>query len=129
MTETHVDPREVGRFTLSKKEHRRYLVIELEGDLDSYTGDILLRELQELPSGGGCIIIRCRRLNSITPSGVGVLLRGVECLQGEAQGSRTVLLTELSPAVKGVFDSLSMGEVFTICSRMGEAKRLLRKPL
>ncbi len=115
------------RFAIVAKMRHRYMMVDLVGVLDSYSGEEIQEALQGVctfsqgtPSCG--VIIRCRGLTSLTPSGVGLLLQLVE----QFEQLTNVVLVEMSAKFQGLLRELQVADAFLVCQHVSEAKRYLR---
>ncbi len=115
--------KEEVRLTVGVKQKSRYTILECVGSLDSYSGTTFIDEVKNLSLSDGGIIVRCRKLESLAPSGVGVLLRMIE----DFRSTHQVVFTELNSTMQKTLDDLGVTDSFVQFPRLGAAKRHLRK--
>ncbi len=110
------------RFHLKVKERSRWTVLSLEGSLDSYSGDLLVETIDKLQKKPKGTILRCKGLEDISPSGIGLLLGIVEGIQQYCP----VILVELDPTLREHLRVLRVEGSFLIFPTVRDAKRYLR---
>lgn len=97
-------------------------VFELTGELDFHTSPDLRSKLQpvcEQPSHK--VIVNLRKVNYIDSSGLATF---VEALQKAKRASGKLVLTELVPSVKSVFEIAKLDKVFVLANTENEALEL-----
>lgn len=104
---------------ISQKQSGEVHIFELSGELDFQTSPDLRHKLQtvsEKPSHK--VIVNLKKVNYIDSSGLATF---VEALQKAKRLSGRLVLTELVPSVKSVFEIAKLDKVFQLTATEAEA--------
>ncbi len=97
-------------------------VFELAGELDFHTSPDLRSKLQPVTEKSSHkVIINLKKVNYIDSSGLATF---VEALQKAKRSSGKLVLTELMPSVRSVFEIAKLDKVFTLAATEAEALEL-----
>jgi anti-sigma B factor antagonist len=107
---------------INHKEKDGTNFFELSGELDFHTSPQFRETLQALIEKQAMkIIINVKRVSYIDSSGLATF---VEALQKIKRYSGKLILTELVPAVRGVFEIAKLDQVFSLANSEQEALQL-----
>ncbi|MFZ5801990.1 MAG: STAS domain-containing protein [Candidatus Omnitrophota bacterium] len=98
-------------------------IFELEGELDFHTSPDFRQKIQGvLQASSKKILVNLKKVPYIDSSGLATF---VEALQKAKRNSSKLVLSELHPAVRSVFEIAKLDKVFTLAENEEEALRAL----
>jgi anti-sigma B factor antagonist len=97
--------------------------LELSGDLDFHSSPDLREKLQDVFKGRTRkIVVSLKKVSYIDSSGLATF---VELLQKMKRAEGILILAELVPAVRSVFEIAKLDKVFTLVDSENEALRMV----
>ncbi len=108
---------------IHQKQKEEVQVFELAGDLDFHTSPGLRDKLQEvIEKKLTKIVVNLKKVSYIDSSGLATF---VEAFQKVKRYNGKLVLTELEPAVRSVFEIAKLDSVFLLANSEEEAFKLL----
>jgi anti-sigma B factor antagonist len=99
---------------IKHNQHRRSDVLRVSGRIDSSNAqqfqDELMRVLRE---GSGNIVVNMKSLEYISSAGLRALIAALKETRGKTVGKGNVVLAEVPPRIREVFDLAVLGTLFT----------------
>lgn len=108
---------------ISQRNKEEVRILEVAGDVDFHSSPELRKCLQEvLEEKIGKLLINLKQVKYIDSSGLATF---VEALQKMKRSNGKMILSDLTPAVRGVFEIAKLDRVFSLVETEGEAFGLL----
>ena len=108
---------------IQMKQQDKVHVLELDGEVDFHSSPELREKLQvALNSDTKKILVNLRKVTYIDSSGLATF---VEALQKIKKTGGTLVLSELVPAVRSVFEIAKLDSIFSLASSDEEAVGIL----
>ncbi|MCC7145998.1 MAG: STAS domain-containing protein [Phycisphaeraceae bacterium] len=97
------------------------ILVQLAGDIDfGKAPDLRVQLMQQLQTNPKRLIVDLSKVSYMDSSGVATL---VEALQGSRQAGGKMVLCNLQPKVRGIFEIARLDQVFTIVADQKSAEK------
>ncbi len=108
---------------ISQKQKNEIQVIELSGELDFQSSPELRDRLQKIIEEFNKVLVNLKKVSYIDSSGLATF---VEALQKVKRTNGKLVLSELAPAVRSVFEIAKLDRVFSLATSEEEGFQLLQ---
>lgn len=108
---------------ITQRNQSKIEIYELDGEVNFHTSPELREKLHEsLSKQTDCILVNLRKVRYIDSSGLATF---VEALQKIKKYNGRLVLSELAPAVRSVFEIAKLDGIFSLANTQEEAVSLL----
>lgn len=108
---------------INQKQKNEVQIIELSGELDFQTSPEVRERLHKVIEQFNKVLVNLKKVNYIDSSGLATF---VELLQKMKRTNGSLVLSELVPAVKSVFEIAKLDRVFSMAGSEEEGLNLLQ---